>query len=205
MARRAIALRKEGGILTVPAPKKGKPLPDSTIKLVKTFYYHDDYSRPMPGMKDKISIKRNVLVGKRLLLWDLDELYSFFKEKHPECKVSRSKFCELRPKECITVGSSGSHSVCVCTYHQNPKMMLAALNISETIHDLTDWIVCDRENKDCMLHRCENCPGIESMLNKLRETVIEQHLGSDASEDEKKCFFNEMELKFGQWTSTDRA
>ena len=71
----------------MPAPKKGKPL-DSTIKLVKTFYYHDDYSRPMPGMKDKISIKRNVLVGKRLLLWDLDELYSFFKEKHPECKVS---------------------------------------------------------------------------------------------------------------------
>ena len=84
-------------------------------------------------------------------------------------------------------------------------MMLAALNISETIHDLTDWIVCDRENKDCMLHRCENCPGIESMLTKLRETVVEQHLGSGASENEKKCFLNEIVLKFGQWTSTDRA
>ena len=77
--------------MTVPAPKKGKPLSDSTVKLVKSFYYNDDYSRPMPGMKDKVSIKRNLLVGKRLILWDLDELYAFFKEKHPECKSESIK------------------------------------------------------------------------------------------------------------------
>ena len=37
-----------------------------------------------------------------------------------------SKFAEFRPKECVLPGSSGTHSVCVCTKHQNVKLMIAA-------------------------------------------------------------------------------
>ena len=71
----------------------------------------------------------------------------FLKRSILNVKVSRSKFCELHPKECITVGSSGSHSVCVCTYHQNAKLMHSALNISEMIHDLTDLIGRDKKKE----------------------------------------------------------
>ena len=35
-----------------------------------------------------------------------------FKEVHPECKIGFSKFCTLRPKWCVSVGASGTHSVC---------------------------------------------------------------------------------------------
>lgn len=41
-------------------------------------------------------------------------------------ELSFSKFCDIRPKWCITVGASGSHSVCVCAIHQNVKLMLAS-------------------------------------------------------------------------------
>ena len=72
------------------------------------------------------------------------------------------------------------------------------INISESIHDLTDMMVCGREKREWMLHRCENSPGIDSMLKNRRETVTKQHLGAEASEDDKKSFLNEAELKFGQ-------
>ena len=34
--------------------------------------------------------------------------------EHPDVKVGFSKFAELRPKECVLAGATGTHSVCVC-------------------------------------------------------------------------------------------
>ena len=44
---------------------------------------------------------------------------SEFKERFPDRKIGFSKFAELRPKHCVLVGASGTHSVCVCTVHQD--------------------------------------------------------------------------------------
>ena len=54
---------------------------------------------------------------KRLVLCNLKEVYKQFKTLHPETKVGLSKFCELRPRECVLAGASGTHSVRVCTIH----------------------------------------------------------------------------------------
>ena len=80
----------------------------------------------MPGSKDYVSIARNVHKQKRLLLCNLKELYCAYTEKYPLHKVGLSKFCKLRPKWCVTVSSSGSHSVCVLEIHQNTKLMVDA-------------------------------------------------------------------------------
>ena len=37
---------------------------------------------------------------------------------------SSQGFC---PKECVLPGSSGAHSACICTKHQNVKRMMAAI------------------------------------------------------------------------------
>ena len=42
-------------------------------------------------------------------------------------ELSLAKFVQLRPPYCVTVNRQGSHSVCVCTKNQNPKLMLDAL------------------------------------------------------------------------------
>ena len=68
---------------------------------------------------------------KRLLLLILNELYTIIKRDNPELKIGISKFCDLRPKNCATVGARGTHSVCVCKIHQNVKLMVAALPHSE--------------------------------------------------------------------------
>ncbi len=59
----------------------------------------------------------------------------------PHCVLAGSagthSVCMLRPPHCVLAGRAGTHSVCVCTHHQNPKLMLTALNAKGiTYHDL---------------------------------------------------------------------
>ncbi|XP_065641932.1 uncharacterized protein LOC124811981 [Hydra vulgaris] len=127
VARSARKLTLEKGVLIMPNPKLGKALPDVTVQLVKTFYEDDEHSHIMPGKKDYVSIKKNILMQKRLLLCNLKELFVAFKTKNPEIKIGFSRFCTLRPKWCITVGASGAHSVCICAIHQNLKLLFILL------------------------------------------------------------------------------
>ena len=94
---------------------------------VKHYYEDERFSRQMPGKKDYVSVARNQHRQKRLLLVNLHELYVAFKKDNPNEKIGFSKFCSLRPKWCIIVGSSGTHSVCVCTNHQNAKLLVSAI------------------------------------------------------------------------------
>ena len=91
----------------------GKTLPEDIRTLVVKFFEDDEFSRLMPGKKDYVSISKNVHKQRRLLLCNLKELYSAFKQRHPGAKIGFSKVCSLRPKWCVPVGSTGTHSVCV--------------------------------------------------------------------------------------------
>ena len=55
-------------------------------------------------------------------LCNLSELYSAFKEKHFDLKVASMKFASLTPKWCLVAGAAGTHSLGVCTAHQNVKL-----------------------------------------------------------------------------------
>ena len=68
-------------------------------------------------------------------------------------------------------GSSGTHSVCVCSSHQNAILLVDAIDWDVTYKDLIDKLVCDSTNKECMMHRCENCPGNEGLISFLDEKL----------------------------------
>ena len=129
--RVARKLKEENGILLVPNPRHGKTLPEDIKTLVVNVFEDDEFSRLMPGKKDYVSIAKNIHKQRRLLLCNLKELYSAFKERHPDAKVGFSKFCSLRPKWCVSVGSSGTHSVCVCTSHQNAQLLVHTANVGK--------------------------------------------------------------------------
>ena len=80
----------------------------------------------------------------------------------------------LRSKSCILAGSSGTHSVCVCTIHQNVILLLHAAQTEETYEDLIGMAVCSLKNKDGMLQRCVQCPGFQTvrshLLQKYKDT-----------------------------------
>ncbi|KAK3920021.1 ATP-dependent 6-phosphofructokinase, muscle type [Frankliniella fusca] len=93
-------------------------------------------------MKDVKRVKENgksVLKRKRLFLTTLKEGYQSLKSSYPELKIGFSTFAALRPKEVVLAGQAGTHTVCVCTYHQNVKLMLSAANL-DNLKDLQESI-----------------------------------------------------------------
>ena len=94
---------------------------------------------------------------KRLLLLNLKELHQKFIQNTSK-SIGFSKFCELKLKWCMTVNSKGMHSVCVCKKHQNVKLLCSALPGKYTYQDVLLLMVCSLENRNCMLHLCDQCP-----------------------------------------------
>ena len=190
LIRQARELKKSCGILGSPDKYRGKPLPASTTERVQLFFEDDAHSRLMPGKKDFISIKKNVHKQMRLLLCNLHELYVLFKEQNPELKIGFSKFCLPRPKWCVAAGSGGTHSVCVCTIHQNAKLLVNATKTGLTYKELMNVIVFDCDNKTCIVHRCNKCLGTDSLREYL-ETLLDGH--------------EDVHVTFQQWQTTDRS
>lgn len=133
--------------------KKGnKSLPQDIKERILNFY-QDELNgnvRVLPGKKDSVRIGIKSYKQKMLILCTLNELYAKYKEMYPDDKVSFSYFCLLRPKWCVLAGSSGTHSVCVCTIHQNFELLLAAKS-KLSYKDVIEEVVCDTKSKDCML------------------------------------------------------
>ena len=81
----------------------------------------------MPEKKDYVSVskgvhKKNFTICKSLC--KLKKLYTAFKQKHPNVNIGFSKFCALRPKCCVFDGPKMTHSVCVCSAHQNIALLV---------------------------------------------------------------------------------
>ena len=196
--RRARILKSEKGILSMPDKRKGRAMSEEEKKIVTDFYESDDYSRMQPGMNDSISVrvnenKKKVKVQKRLLLMNIDELYSKYKDY---CSTTlfmkpcgRTKFFMNRPEHVVEVGAKGTHNVCVCEKYQNVKLMVDALcRGSEQKYLFMDRIVCDIKEQVCMMKRCGKCPGIISLRPHILEIVGDRRT-----------------IKYKMWVSTDRS
>ena len=80
---------------------------------------------------------------------------------------------------------------CVCMIHRNIILLLQASNIEETYKELIQYLVCNINNKDCMLRHCEKCPPKENLKKFLYEKFEE--------------WDPEDEISYSSWVSTDRT
>ena len=131
MVRAARNDTKEKGILGIPDSIHTNGLSDELLVRVKSFYEEDQISQMCAGKKDFVNIKSSHGTKKhhqkRLIFCNIREVYLQYKSTFLDDKLGFSKFAELRPKWYRTVGQSGSHNVCICTYHQNVKLMLLSI------------------------------------------------------------------------------
>jgi hypothetical protein len=172
----------------------GRRISSTTIDTVVEFYLSEENSRICPGKKDYVSVRiegKSVHKQKHLLLSNLNELYVKFKENYPDVKIGRSKFCELRPKWCVIAGASGTHTVCVCSYHQNIKLMIVGANLNIDYKDLLEELTCDINNYKCMMNECDECGDVKGLL----ETLLQ-------SEEIEEMPDN---IEYKQWVTVDRA
>ena len=64
-------------------------------------------------------------------------------------------------------------------------------------------LVSDRNSKECMIHRCPDCPD----SSKLFEYLTEQIIGYDEEDvaEGDIIYDNSEQMSFQQWVSTDRS
>ena len=93
---------------------------------------------------------------------------------------------------CVLAGSSGTHCVCVCMIHQNVKLMLQQLNISElsTYYKCLSKIMCNPPSPSCYLGECSTCPELQSFKEELVELMEKYEID---------------QVVFKQWVSTDQS
>ena len=110
-------------------------------------------------------------VQKRLLLCNLKELYEVYKNTEGTPHIGFSSFAYLRPPYCVIAGGPGTYTMCVCIYHQNAELQVAALGQAGlTYKDLISYAVCNITDRDCMLQRCKHCDrevGVKALLECL--------------------------------------
>lgn len=197
MVKKSRQLKLQYGIIPeIPIMSKGKVITKEVKNWVKIFFERDDISRICPGKKDCISI-RNIetgekeLIQKRLILMNLKEAYAIYKNTPDAPDIGFSSFCSIRPKFCILAGASGTHTVCVCTYHQNVKLQVSAIGLYSIDYKmLMSKFACSLTNRKCMLHLCSECPGENGIKSYLEHLEI----------------LKEMDvLKYKQWVSVDRC
>ena len=125
---------------------------------------------------------------KRIILSNMKETYWHFKEKSPHLKIRFSKFAELRLKHCILPGANGTHTVCVCVYHENVrvKLMFDGGGFAKLTYDvgaLKDCryyltkVIFDTPRADCYFKKCDKCPEIERLKmlqEKFEERMIDR-------------------------------
>lgn len=202
-ARMSKNLKSMGGVLAETTSKTGKKLPENTISVVHEFYNNDQYSRMMPGRKDCVSVNldgKRTSMQKRLLLFDLRELYELFKKTEPTMKLGFSTFAKLRPKHCIFAGARGTHSVCVCTIHQNCKLILDAIEIQKLTRDEINpinnykdcikQIMCENSTPECHLDECSMCPGLKNLSSYLLTLLNHSNI---------------LQVEYSAWSGTDRS
>ena len=119
-------------------------------------------------MKDCVTVRSEAgvksKVQKRFMLMTLKEAHSLFCEQHSDTKIGLASFSSLRLQH-IFLQKDIPHNVCVCKVHQNVRLLLESLKqkgvpVKSGFSEFIAQIVCNQEDEDCMLGKCQQCPTV---------------------------------------------
>ena len=90
----------------------------------------------------------------------------------------------------MLAGAAGTHSVCVCTTHQNMDLMFQHAKINKltedqdihlnTPQDCLAFLQCNPPTIECCLSKCDLCGNTEQLQFKLEE-AFDQNLVDEIS------------------------
>lgn len=174
--------RKQKSVVTAIAKSVGLNINDNISKFklsnktisvecemaVKEYFLRDDVTWQAPGKKDRVIIRdtnedgslRKVYLQKRYLRMSMKETHQCFLKDNPNFPISLTSFSKLKPTEVDFFGNL-PHSVCMCSYHENFRLILEALklyvDLPVTFREFIDLVTCDSNEKSCMNRECNTC------------------------------------------------
>ena len=97
-----------------------------------------------------------------------------------------------------------THSICVCSAHQNVVLLVDAMDWDLTYKGLIKKIIFNTDSKKWIVHQCESCPGTATLKEffnqELNEDEDDEKFNQELNEDEDDEKFN-----YCQWDTGDRA
>lgn len=128
--------------------------------LVVEFFFRPDIVYTAPGMKDEITVWKNgekIKLRKYYLVTYLREAYSIFKDENPNCTISFSTFCKIRPENVFLMRQTPEDQ-CKCMICENFFLRLKALKIPYDSKLFWKETLCnDSLNSKCWQGVCEVC------------------------------------------------
>ena len=148
-------------MIAKPASKKGKTITTETLHLATFMKMANSVGRCLKRKTMLVWVKKYIIKNFSTCksLCNLQELYTAFKEKHPNVNIGFSKFSALRTKCFVLPGSKMTHSFCVCSVHHNVVLLVDAMDWELTYDEMIKKIVCNTESNKHIMHWCESCPG----------------------------------------------
>ena len=96
---------------------------------------------------------------KRYMRFTISEAYKLFCDNNPLVKISRTSFYNQKP-DFIQLRAETPVNTCLCTYHENMRLLTSAVEKLPDISGLINRVVCDKSNPNCMMQKCETCKNL---------------------------------------------
>lgn len=127
---------------------------------VLSFMTRDENSRLTAGKSQKIT-RGKIKMQKRFLNDTMKNLHRRFLLENPDCKISYSLFCRIRPFWVVQPSIADRES-CLCKVHENLGFLVEKLHslgfIGGTdLEEMAESVCCDSNSKDCMYNECPAC------------------------------------------------
>ncbi|XP_072384718.1 uncharacterized protein [Diabrotica undecimpunctata] len=144
-------------------------------EVISSFFEKDEVSRLCPGKKDTVTYKK-IKKQKRYLNDSLKNLFILFKAKHPEVKVSYSRFCRFRPFW-VLFPTEKNRETCLCIIHENFTLLVTKLKSLHIINaanstEVVKEICCDVNNEECLGRLSLICRNKEIQFFNVDDSII---------------------------------
>ncbi|KAL1258954.1 hypothetical protein QQF64_009531 [Cirrhinus molitorella] len=127
---------------------------------VLSFMTRDENSRLTAGKSQTIT-RGKIKKQKRFLNDTMKNLHRRFLFESPDCKISYSLFCRMRPFWVVQPSIADMES-CLCKVHENLGFLVEKLHSlrligSTDLEEMAESVCCDPNSKDCMYNECPAC------------------------------------------------
>ena len=90
------------------------------------------------------------------MCFTISETCKLFCDNNPAVKISHTSFYNQKP-DFIQLQAETPVNTCSCTYQENIQLLISAVDTLSDISGLINGIVCDKNNPNCVMQKCETC------------------------------------------------
>ena len=155
----------------------------ATISSVGTSMEDRHICRDRNNKKIKDPSGKTMKLQKRYICFAISEPY---KDKNPAVKISSTSFYNQKP-DFIQLRAETPVNPCLCTYHENMRLLTFAVKKLRGISGLINRIVCDKSNPNCMMQKCEICKN-SSLWHEFTKEILDEN-------DVKQLYYAQWQKK----------